>query len=138
MKARGFDAVNTYSLLTCCSAALLAAPSMLAEGPQAWAALRAAEDGGASLSGRLLLCGLYYFLYNEFGFRVLDALGAVSQAVANSGKRVVILFFAVVFLGEAASVQKLVGAGVAIAGVTGYSLAKLFADQAAATKAKKA
>ena len=34
------------------------------------------------------------------GFRVLDLLGPVSQAVANSAKRVVILFAAVVFLGE--------------------------------------
>ena len=38
--------------------------------------------------------------YNEMGFRVLDLLGPVSQAVANSAKRVVILFAAVVFLGE--------------------------------------
>ena len=52
---------------------------------------------------RLLLCGLYYYAYNECGFRVLDSLDAVSQAVANSAKRVVILFFAVYFLGESAS-----------------------------------
>ena len=137
---RNLDAVNTYSLLTCCSAALLFVPSFIAEGPAAWAALRAAEDGGQALSTRLLLCGLYYFAYNECGFRVLDALGSVSQAVANSAKRVVILFFAVRFLGESASQQKLVGAAVAIAGVTGYSLAKLYADQKAAApkKAKKA
>ena len=139
MKARGFDAVNTYSLLTCCSAVLLLIPSMAAEGPQAWATLRAAEDGGRSLALRLLLCGFYYYAYNEFGFRVLDALGAVSQAVANSAKRVVILFFAVYFLGEAASTRKLVGAAIAILGVMSYSLAKLYADHnAAAAKAKEA
>ena len=48
----------------------------------------------------------------------------------------------VYFLGEAASTRKLVGAGVAIGGVTAYSLAKLYADQSAAAaataKAKKA
>ena len=142
MKAeRGLDAVNTYSLLTCCSAALLAAPSLLAEGPAAWAAVRGAADGGRELATRLLLCGLYYYAYNVCGFRVLDALSSVSQAVANSAKRVVILFFAVRFLGEAATSQKLVGAAVAIAGVTSYSLAKLFADNraaaAAAAKGKK-
>ena len=63
----------------------------------------------------------------------------MSQAVANSAKRVVILFFAVYFLGESASAQKLVGAGVAIGGVTCYSLAKLYADgQAKAKKASRA
>ena len=91
------------------------------------------------MGGRLLLCGLWYFAYNECGFRVLDAFGPVSQAVANSAKRVVILFFAVYFLGESASAQKLVGAGVAIGGVTCYSLAKLYADgQAKAKKASRA
>ena len=68
---------------------------------------------------------------------MLDAFGPVSQAVANSAKRVVILFFAVYFLGEAASTQKLIGAGIAILGVTAYSLTKLYADNQAAAKAKK-
>ena len=72
----------------------------------------------------------------QFGFRVLHALGAVSQAVANSAKRIVVLFFAVYFLGEAASTQKLVGAGVAILGVLMYSLAKMEAEKRAAAKKK--
>ena len=101
----GLDAVNTYSLLTCCSATLLFLPSFYAEGPAALAALRAAEDGGSRLSARLLLCGFCYFAYNECGFRVLDAFGPVSQAVANSAKRIVILFFAVYFLGESAAAR---------------------------------
>lgn len=132
--SNNLDAVNTYSLLTCCSATLLLLPSFYAEGPAALAALQSAEDGGQRLSARLLLCGFCYFAYNECGFRVLDAFGPVSQAVANSAKRIVILFFAVYFLGETASAQKLVGAGVAIGGVTCYSLAKLYADGQAAAK----
>jgi len=60
------------------------------------------------------------------------------QAVANAAKRLVILVFAVVFLGEEASGRKLVGAGVAIAGVTSYSFARLRADAHAKAKAKKA
>ena len=126
--SHNLDAVNTYSLLTCVSATLLLLPSFYAEGPAALSALQSAQDGGQRLMARMLLCGFYYFAYNECGFRVLDAFGPVSQAVANSAKRVVILFFAVYFLGESASAQKLVGAGVAIGGVTCYSLAKLYAD----------
>ena len=137
--SHNLDAVNTYSLLTCVSATLLLLPSFYAEGPAALTALQSAQDGGQRLMARMLLCGFYYFAYNECGFRVLDAFGPVSQAVANSAKRVVILFFAVYFLGESASAQKLVGAGVAIGGVTCYSLAKLYADgQAKAKKASRA
>ena len=137
--SHNLDAVNTYSFLTCVSATLLLLPSFYAEGPAALTALQSAPDGGQRLMARMLLCGFYYFAYNECGFRVLDAFGPVSQAVANSAKRVVILFFAVYFLGESASAQKLVGAGVAIGGVTCYSLAKLYADgQAKAKKASRA
>jgi len=139
MKRRhGLDAANTYSVLTCCSAVLLLAPSYAAEGPAALAALAAAGEDGNVVARRLLLCGLYYFAYNECGFRVLDKLSPVSQAVANAAKRLVILVFAVVFLGEEASGRKLVGAGVAIAGVTSYSFARLRADAHAKAKAKKA
>ena len=90
--------------------------------------------GSGWLARQMALDGFYYYAYNECGFRVLDALGAVSQAVANSAKRVVVLFFAVYFLGEAASTQKLVGAGVAILGVFMYSLAKMEAEKRAAAK----
>ena len=76
---------------------------------------------------RLLTCGGFYYAYNEMGFRVLDLLGPVSQAVANSAKRVVILFAAVIFLGEKVSYRKFVGSAVAIGGVTLYSLAKAVA-----------
>ena len=136
--SRNLDAANTYSVLTCCSAAVLLVPSLAADGAAAWTSFSAAADAGAAapLVRELLLCGLYYYAYNECGFRVLDALGAVSQAVANSAKRVVVLFFAVYFLGEAASTQKLVGAGVAILGVLMYSLAKMEAEKRAAAKKK--
>ena len=42
------------------------------------------------------MCGGLYYAYNEMGFRVLDLLSPVSQAIANSAKRVVILAAAVV------------------------------------------
>ena len=134
----GLDAVNTYSVLNCCSAALLLLPCFAVEGPQAWATLRSRDDGGRLMASRLVLCGLYYFGYNEFGFRVLDALGPVSAAVAASAKRVVVLFFAVYFLGESASIRKLIGAAVAISGVSAYSFAKIYADRpTAAGQAKR-
>jgi hypothetical protein len=43
---RNLDAVNTYGVLTCCSAVLLLPPVMLIEGGAAWATVVAAEDIG--------------------------------------------------------------------------------------------
>mmetsp|Transcript_63499 Transcript_63499/g.141612 ORF Transcript_63499/g.141612 Transcript_63499/m.141612 type:complete len:110 (-) Transcript_63499:761-1090(-) len=75
---RNLDAVNTYGVLTCCSAVLLLPPVMLIEGGAAWATVVAAEDIGMQLMRDMLLCGFLYYAYNECGFRVLDALGSVS------------------------------------------------------------
>ncbi|KAJ1447568.1 triose-phosphate transporter family-domain-containing protein [Pelagophyceae sp. CCMP2097] len=129
-KEHNLDAANNYALLTCCSAALLAIPSFLGEGPAAIAAIRA-MDNPLGFLGQLLTCGFFYYGYNEMGFRVLDLLSPVSAAVANSLKRVVVLFAAVVFLGESVSRRKIVGSSVAMVGVLLYSLAK-----SAAAKAK--
>ena len=128
----GLDAANTYALLTCCSASVLLLPALAAEGATA-AASAAALDAAArvDLAKRLLTCGGFYYAYNEMGFRVLDLLGPVSQAVANSAKRVVILFAAVIFLGEKVSYRKFVGSAIAIGGVTLYSLAKAVAEEKA-------
>lgn len=126
-KERNLFAANNYALLTCCSATVLAAPSLIAEGPQAFAALSAMGPAALPFIKELLVCGGFYYAYNEMGFRVLDLLGPVSQAVANSLKRVVILFAAVLFLGETVTERKLVGSCIAIAGVTLYSLAKAVA-----------
>ena len=127
-RERGLDAANTYALLTCCSASVLLLPAVATEGASA-AATAAALDAAArvDLAKRLLTCGGFYYAYNEMGFRVLDLLGPVSQAVANSAKRVGILFAAVIFLGEKVSYRKFVGSAVAIGGVTLYSLAKAVA-----------
>ena len=84
-----------------------------ADGAAAWASLAAADAGAAAAARAAALRALLLRVQRVRLLR-LDALGAVSQAVANSAKRVVVLF---VYFFEAASTQKLVGAGVAILGV---------------------
>lgn len=130
---RNLDAANIFSVLTSCSTALLLLPSLLAQGAPASGAVLASPQPGA-LFCDLFVCGFHYYSYNELGFRVLDALGPVSQAVANSAKRVVVLLAAVLMLGETASGRELVGAAIAIAGVTFYSLAKLLSTEHASGK----
>jgi len=128
-KEANLDAANNYALLTCCSAAVLFLPSMLAEGPQALASFEALGSGRLAFARELLVCGGFYYAYNEMGFRVLDLLSPVSAAIANSAKRVVILFAAVLFLGETVTQRKLIGASIALGGVTLYSIMKAVASK---------
>lgn len=133
-KERKLDAANNYALLTCCSSVVLLLPSLVSEGAPAASAIAAMGDQKASFLKSLFGCGAFYYAYNEMGFRVLDLMGPVSQAVANSAKRVVIIFAAVLFLGESVTRRKLIGSSVAIAGVTLYSLAKAASASAQKTE----
>jgi solute carrier family 35 protein E1 len=128
-KDANLHAANNYALLTCCSASVLFLPSMLAEGPQALASFAAMGPSRFAFAQDLLVCGGFYYAYNEMGFRVLDLLSPVSAAIANSAKRVVILFAAVLFLGETVTQRKLVGASIALGGVTLYSVMKAVASK---------
>lgn len=122
-KKHNLTPANNYAVLTVCSTLVLLLPSALGEGAAAVAAVRAMDAPGRFLR-QLVGCGFLYYGYNEMGFRVLDLLSPVSAAVANSFKRVAVLFAAVLFLGEKVSTRKLVGSTVAMAGVLLYSLAK--------------
>ena len=123
-KERRLGAANNYALLTCCSSAVLFLPSLLLDGKNSLQTFNAMGADKLGFSQELLICGMMYYAYNEMGFRVLDLLDPVMQAVANSAKRVVILFAAVAFLGESVTTRKLIGSAIAIGGVTLYSLAK--------------
>ncbi|KAJ8598226.1 hypothetical protein CTAYLR_005543 [Chrysophaeum taylorii] len=111
------DPGNTYALLTCCSCLLLAPPAWLVDG----AALSRAPP---EIALKLFLSGAAYYASNEFSFRVLDLLGPVPQAVANSAKRVFILLAAILLLGEAVTPRKAIGSSIALLGVLAYSLSK--------------
>ena len=123
-KERRLSPANNYALLTCCSSAVLLLPSLVMDGQKSLETFNAMGAAKWGFSKELLVCGMMYYAYNEMGFRVLDLLDPVMQAVANSAKRVVILFAAVAFLGEQVTARKLIGSTIAIAGVTLYSLAK--------------
>lgn len=83
----------------------------------------------------LVVCGLYYYTYNEMAFMVLDLLDPVGQAVGNTVKRVVIIIAGTIVFNKPLTQQGMIGSAVAIGGVLLYSLVKA---QASAPKAKKA
>ena len=133
-KDRRLDARNNYALLTCCSCACLAAPSLYLEGAAAYAAAQAPGVDATLVLKLVAQSGALYYLSNEFSFAVLDLLGPVPQAVANAAKRVFVLVAVVIFLGEVPSQRKVAGSAVALAGVLCYGVSR----GAPAKPAKKA
>mmetsp|Transcript_27702 Transcript_27702/g.54124 ORF Transcript_27702/g.54124 Transcript_27702/m.54124 type:complete len:340 (+) Transcript_27702:56-1075(+) len=83
----------------------------------------------------LLVCGLYYYTYNEMAFMVLDLLDPVGQAVGNTVKRVVIIIAGTIVFNKPLTQQGILGSGIAIGGVLLYSLVKANAGSAKAKKA---
>ena len=69
------------------------------------------------------VCGMSFYLYNEFQNMVLSELGPISTAVGNTLKRVAIFVSLYLFTpGEIFPVPKVVGCGIAIAGCLAYAV----------------
>jgi len=121
---------------------------------KAWEALPSADttvDWMALLNGELsdktvpsqyyfaaynLVCGLYYYTYNEMAFMVLDILDPVGQAVGNTVKRVVIIIAGTIVFNKPLTQNGIIGSSVAIGGVLLYSIMKSSAGKKPAAKAK--
>lgn len=74
------------------------------------------------LSANLIASGLWFYGYNELATMTLKKTGAVSQSVANTAKRVIVIVGVAIFLGESLDPIKLLGCGIGIGGVLLYSV----------------
>lgn len=70
----------------------------------------------------LVLSGLYFYGYNEVATMTLKKTGAVTQSVANTAKRVIVIVGVALVLGESLSPIKLLGCSIGIGGVFLYSI----------------
>lgn len=70
----------------------------------------------------LVLSGLYFYGYNEVATMTLKKTGAVTQSVANTAKRVIVIVGVALVLGESLSPLKLIGCSIGIGGVFLYSI----------------
>jgi solute carrier family 35 protein E1 len=70
----------------------------------------------------LLASGLYFYGYNEVATMTLKKTNAVTQSVANTAKRVIVIVGVAVVLGESLSPIKLLGCSIGIGGVFLYSI----------------
>jgi solute carrier family 35, member E1 len=70
----------------------------------------------------LVASGLYFYGYNEVATMTLKKTGAVTQSVANTAKRVIVIVGVAVVLGESLDPIKLIGCSIGIFGVFLYSI----------------
>mmetsp|Transcript_7977 Transcript_7977/g.26112 ORF Transcript_7977/g.26112 Transcript_7977/m.26112 type:complete len:373 (-) Transcript_7977:221-1339(-) len=82
----------------------------------------------------VIASGLYFYGYNELATMTIKKTSAVTQSVANTAKRVIVIIAVALVLGEALPVSKLVGSGVCISGVFLYSVIDSLVAKKAAKK----
>lgn len=70
----------------------------------------------------LVASGLWFYGYNECATMTLKKTGAVTQSVANTAKRVIVIVGVALVLGESLSPIKLIGCSIGIGGVFLYSI----------------
>lgn len=75
-----------------------------------------------ALSLNLIASGLWFYGYNELSTMTLKKTSAVTQSVANTAKRVIVIIGVALVLGESLDPVKLIGCGIGIGGVLLYSI----------------
>jgi len=66
--------------------------------------------------------GLWFYLYNELATLTIKKTNAVTQSVANTAKRVIVIVVVALAMKESLSPLKLIGSGIGIGGVFLYSI----------------
>ena len=75
-----------------------------------------------ALKTNLIASALWYYGYNELSTMTLKKTGAVTQSVANTAKRVIVIVGVALVLGESLDPMKLLGCAIGIGGVFLYSV----------------
>ena len=74
------------------------------------------------LQYNLLASGMTFYLYNELATMTIKKTSAVTQSVANTAKRVIVIVGVAIVMGESLNPLKLAGCAIGIGGVFLYSV----------------
>merc|ERR1712039_346935 len=94
---------------------------LITEGHKFGAFLKLASTNSVVLMN-LIFSGLWFYAYNELATMTIKKTNAVTQSVANTAKRVIVIVGVAIILGESLDTMKLVGCGIGIGGVFLYSV----------------
>merc|ERR1712071_113375 len=126
--------VGNQFALTTILATLMSVPIMVLKEGSKYGEFMEIWRTNPILSVNLILSGLYFYGYNELATMTLKKTGAVTQSVANTAKRVIVIVGVAIVLGESLDPIKLLGCGIGIGGVFLYSVI----DSLLASRAEKA
>ena len=74
------------------------------------------------MRNNLITSGLYFYLYNELATLTIKKTNAVTQSVANTAKRVIVIVGVAIVMKESLDPIKLLGCSIGIGGVFLYSI----------------
>jgi solute carrier family 35 protein E1 len=120
--AERIGSVGNQFALTTINAFLLSLPLMLAmEGWKLGAFWELCKTSSA-VRNNLVFSGFWFYLYNEVATMTIKKTNAVTQSVANTAKRVIVIIVIALVMGEHLGTMKLVGCTIGIGGVFLYSI----------------
>ena len=64
------------------------------------------------MRNNLITSGLYFYLYNELATLTIKKTNAVTQSVANTAKRVIVIVGVAIVMGESLNPMKLIGCSI--------------------------
>merc|ERR1719181_80003 len=86
----------------------------------------------------MIFSGLWFYLYNELATLTIKKTGAVTQSVANTAKRVIVIVVVALAMKESLTPLKLIGSGIGIGGVFLYSIIDKLVEARKAKRQAKA
>jgi solute carrier family 35 protein E1 len=127
--AERIGSVGNQFALTTINAFIISLPLMLAcEGWKLGAFWELCKTS-PELRNNLVFSGVWFYLYNEVATLTIKKTSAVTQSVANTAKRVIVIIVIALVMGEHLGTLKLVGCSVGIGGVFLYSVIDKFVDK---------
>merc|ERR1712106_190394 len=101
---------------------IMSIPLLIATEGKKWGQFVELWKTSPVVSFNLIASGLYFYGYNELATMTLKKTGAVTQSVANTAKRVIVIVGVAIVLGESLDPLKLLGCAIGIGGVFLYSI----------------
>jgi solute carrier family 35 protein E1 len=114
--------VGNQFALTTVMGFLLSIPVVLLQEGSRLGEFKALFNTSPAIWTNLLASGLWFYGYNEVATMTLKKTNAVTQSVANTAKRVIVIVGVAIVLGESLTPLKLIGCSIGIGGVLLYSV----------------
>uniref|UniRef100_A0A7S2ANV1 Sugar phosphate transporter domain-containing protein n=1 Tax=Octactis speculum TaxID=3111310 RepID=A0A7S2ANV1_9STRA len=114
--------IGNQFALTTIFAFLFSIPLMIWREGSRWGEFKQILATNDIVKFNLIASGLWFYGYNELATMTLKKTSAVTQSVANTAKRVIVIVGVAIVMGESLDPMKLLGCGIGIGGVFLYSV----------------